>query len=195
MQDKEILNFWSWFSKNSNSLQSDSYDQNILDELDNIISNWDLGWEIGPGLSKENSLTISPNGNKNLLDITNGIIDKAPMLDNWDFYSTKQSKENWHLARLVGTDFEIDASNWKYVLLKYEDGKVEILIKADTLSDLDKETKELAVDLILTNLLGEKLKIQKIDFINVVDEFDSEKGITELKYLPAHITDKNYFNS
>lgn len=195
MQDRDILNFWNWFAKNSNNLQSDSYDQNILDELNNIISNWDLGWEIGPGLLKENSLTISPNGNKDLLVKTNVIIDKAPTLDNWEFYSTKQSKENWHLARLVDTGFEIDASNWKYVLLMYEDGKVEILIKADTLSDLDTETKELAANLILTNLLGEKLKIQKIAFIDVVDEFDDEKGITELKYLPAHITDKNYFNS
>jgi hypothetical protein len=194
MQDKDILNFWSWFAKNSSSLQSDTYDQNILNELGNLISNWDLSWEIGPGLSKENSLTISPNGNKDLLDKTNAIIEKAPNLDNWEFYSTKQSKENWHLARLVDIDFAIEASNWKYVLLKYEDGKVEILIKADTLSNLDKETKELAADLILTNLLGEKLKIQTIDFIEVVDEFDDEKGITELKYLPAHITDKNYFN-
>jgi hypothetical protein len=195
MQDKDILDFWIWFAKNSNNLQSDGYDQNILNELNNFISNWDLGWEIGPGLSKENSLTISPNGNKDLLDKTNGIINKAPKLDNWEFYSTKQSKENWHLARLVDTDFEIDASNWKYVLLKYEDGKVEVLIKADELSHLDKETKELAADLILTNLLGEELKIQTIDFIDVVDEFDDEKGITELKYLPAHITDKSYFNS
>jgi hypothetical protein len=195
MQDKDILNFWSWFAKKSNSLQSDNYDQNILHELDKIISNWHLGWEIGPGLSKENSLTISPNGDKNLLDKTNGIINKAPRLDNWEFYSAKQAKENWYLARLVDTDFEIDASSWTYVLLKYEDEKIEILLKADTLANLDKKTKELAADLILTNLLGEKLKIQKIDFIDVVEKFDDEKGVTELKFLPAHITDKTYFNS
>jgi hypothetical protein len=47
----------------------------------------------------------------------------------------------------------------------------------------------------LTNLLGEKLKIQKIDFIEVVEKFDDEKGITELKYLPAHLKEKKYFNS
>jgi hypothetical protein len=194
MQDKDILNFWSWFARNSDNLKSNNYDQNVLDELDKIILNWGLGWEIGPGLSKENSFTISPNGNKDLLNKTNGIIDKAPLSDNWEFYSAKQSKENWHLARLVDRDIEIDASNWTYVLLKYEDENVEILLKADTLLNLDRETQELAADLILTNLLGEKLKIQKIDFIDVVEKFDDEKGITELKFLPVHITDKKYFD-
>ena len=195
MQDKDILNFWSWFAKNSNSLQSDNYDKTLLDKLDKTISNWDLVWEVGPGLLKENSLTISPNGDKELLNKTSDIIDKAPQLNDWEFFNAKQPKKNWHLAILVDTGFEIDASDWTYILLKYEDEKIEILLKADSLSNLDIETKELAADLVLTNLLGEKLKIEKIDFVYVVDKFDDEKGVTELKYLPAHISDKKYFNS
>ena len=67
MQDKDILKFWNWFTKNADILQSDNFDQSILDKLDRTISHWGLGWEIGPGLSKENALTISPNGDKNLL--------------------------------------------------------------------------------------------------------------------------------
>lgn len=193
MQDKDILNFWNWFVKNSHNLHSGDYDQNVLNELDRTISNWGLTWEIGPGISKNYSLTISPNGDKELLDTTNYIIDKAPPFDGWEFYSTKQPKENWHLARLVDTGLEIDASNWTYVLLKHEDEKIEILLKADSLANLDTEKKALAADLILTNLLGEKLKIQKIDFIDVVEKFDDEKGITELKYLPAHLKDKKIF--
>ena len=194
MQDRDILTFWNWFTKNSVRLQSNDYDQDILHELDRIVSNWDLVWEIGPGLSKENSLTISPNGDKNLLDKAKSIIDKAPQLDNWEFYSAKQSKQNWHLAKLLDTDLQIDASNWTYVLLKYEDEKIEILLKADTLTKLDDELKELVADLILTNLLGEELKIKKVDFIDIVEKFDDEKGITELKFLPDHLTDKSYFN-
>jgi len=194
-QDKDIFNFWSWFVKNSNNLNSNNYDQNILNELDKMISDWGLVWEIGPGLLKENSLTISPNGNKDLLNETNSIISKAPKLDNREFYSAKQSKANWHLARLLDLDFEVDASNWSYVLLKYEDEKIKILLKADSLSNLDQETKELAADLVLTNLLGEKLKIQKIDFLDIVEKFEDEKGITELRFLPAHLKDKKYFSS
>ncbi|MBS1755483.1 MAG: hypothetical protein JST34_15695 [Bacteroidetes bacterium] len=195
MQEKDILNFWSWFTENSNNLQSDSYEKILLDKLDKTICNWGLVWEVGPGLLKENSLTISPNGDKELLGKTNNIIDKAPQLDNWEFFDSKQPKENWRLATLVDTGLQIDASDWTYVLLKHEDEKIEILLKADSLSNLDIETKELAVDLILTNLLGEKLKIEKIDFVDIVENFDNEKEITELKYLPAHLTDKKYFDS
>jgi hypothetical protein len=46
----------------------------------------------------------------------------------------------------------------------------------------------------LTNLLGEELKIKKVDFIDIVEKFDVEMGITELKFLPDHLTDKSYFN-
>ncbi len=80
MQDKDIVNFWSWFTKNSGNLHSDHYDKLILNELDRIISDWGLTWEIGPGLSKENSFTISPNGDKELLSKAKNIIDKAPQL-------------------------------------------------------------------------------------------------------------------
>lgn len=160
MEDKDIINFWNWFAKNSESLHSDNYDINILNELDKIISNWGVTWEIGPGLSSEFSFTISPTGNKELLNKTKWEIKKAPDLNNWEFYSAKQAKANWYLAKLVDIDFVIDAFNWTYILLKYEDGKIEILLKADTLSSLD-----------------------------------NEKGITKLKFLPAHITDEKYLNS
>jgi hypothetical protein len=52
---------------------------------------------------------------------------------------------------------------------------------------MNKKQKELAVDLVLTNLLGEKRKMEEIDFIDVVEQFESEKGITELKFLPDHL--------
>jgi len=187
MLDFQITDFWEWFAKNSHKLQSDNYDIDFLKELDETISNWNLGWEIGAGLNKPNSLTISPNGNKELLEQTNKIINSAPGLDDWEFYSWKQSKENWHKAKLIDKKIEVDAIEWTYILLKYPDDKIEILIKADNLKPFDTMTRELAVDLVLTNLLGEKRKIEELDFIDIVDEFDDEQGITTMKFLPAHL--------
>jgi hypothetical protein len=143
-------------------------------------------------MTKENSLTISPNGNDDLLNKAKSIIGQAPTIDDWEFYYSKQPKENWHIARLVDKAFDIDASDWTYVLFQYEDNKIEIVLKADSLSPLDKETKDLAADLILTNLLDEELKMEKIDFIDIVEKFEGDKGITELKFLPAHLVDKQY---
>jgi hypothetical protein len=193
MQDKDILHFWRWFVDNKDKLESDSYDSAILQQLDKTISNWDLNWEIGPGQSKENSLTISPKSDPALLLLTEQIISKAPTLDKWQFYSTKQPKENWHLLELNQQNISVNASEWEYVLLKYKDGKIEVLIKANNLLQYDKDTKELIVELILINLLGEKMFMERVDYFDIVDEFDSDSGITEIKYLPKHLNDKSFF--
>ena len=154
MFDFQIADFWAWFTENCDKLHSDNHDKGALRKLDETICDWGLTWEIGQGSIKENSLTISPNGDKNLLGKARGIIDKAPQLSDWDFYYAKQAKESWQIVRLVDINFDINASNWTYFILKYEDAKNELLLKADNLSKLDKETKELAADIILTNLLG-----------------------------------------
>ena len=193
MQDKDILNFWRWFVDNKAKLESDSYDASILQQLDEKISKWDLNWEIGPGQSKENSLTISPKGNPLLLPLTEQIICKAPALDEWQFCSTKQPKTNWHLLELNQDNIFANASQWKYIMLKYDDAKIEVLIKADNLLKYDKETKEFIVEIVLMNLLGERMFMERVDYFEVVDKFDNEDAITEIKYLPTHLNDKSFF--
>jgi hypothetical protein len=188
MLDYQITDFWKWFGENSNRLDSANFDRDLIKELDDTVKNWGLTWEIGPGLIKEHSLTISPNGNKNLLDQTNYIIDKAPMFDDWEFYGSKQAKENWGKAKLIDRGFEFEATNWTYVLLKYPDDKIEIMVKADNLKSLDTNSKAIAVDLVLTNLLGEERKMSEIDFVDIVNEFDKGYGITEIQFLPDHLS-------
>lgn len=185
MVEKKPIDFWNWFAENSNHLHSDTYDKALLDKLDEIITLWGLTWEIGPGLTKENSLTISPNGDKDLLEQASKIISIAPEFEHWEFYASKQPKHNWHIAKFDG--IEIDATEWTFILFKYPDGKNEIVIQADNLKHLDTLTKELAADLVLTNLLGEKTKIEELDFIDIVDQHEHENGITQLKLLPAQV--------
>jgi len=187
MQDKTIDSFWKWFNENKDKIESDNYNPTILDHLDKTISDWNLDWEVGPGQFKRNSLTISPDGDEELLPLTEHIIDRSPSIDNWEFYSTKQPKANWNLLELTQNNISVNASEWEYVILKYDDGKIEILVKADDLKSYDKETKEIIVKIVLTNLLGEKLFMQQVDYFDIVDEFDGDKGITEIRYLPEHL--------
>jgi Arc/MetJ family transcription regulator len=186
MLDFQLAEFWTWFSQHSDRLRSDSFDPKVLQSLDDTISNWDLSWEIGPGISKENSLTISPNGDIQLLSLTQRIVDLALVLDSWEFYSSKQPKENWMNA-IVYPNVEIDAYEWSYVLLRYPNDEIEILIKADDLRRLDVETKKIAVDLILTNLLGERSKMEELDYVEVVNDFDHPNQSAKLKFLPTHL--------
>ena len=78
-------------------------------------------------------------------------------------------------------------------MLKYDDAKIDVLIKADNLLKYDKETKEFIVEIVLMNLLGERMFMERVDYFDVVDKFDSEDGITEIKYLPTHLNDKSFF--
>lgn len=132
-------------------------------------------------------MTISPTYDTELLPLADHIISKGPTHDNWEFYAMKQATENWHLLKLDQINTTVDASEWKYVLLKYEDGKNEVLVKADSLSPYDMDTKKLIVEIVLTNLLGEKVFMQRVDYFEVVEEFHVGNGITEIKYLSEHL--------
>jgi len=192
MFESQIKDFWEWFEYKSKQIGSDIYDQDFLNEIDTTISNWELGWEIGPGISKPNSLTISPNGNIDLIEKVNEVVHKAPTLDEWEIFSFKQPKENWHSA-LVDSNLEVNAQSWTYQLLAYPDEKIEILVNADNIHHLPRETKDLIVDLVITNLLGEKIKMFCLDYLTVVDKFDTSTGITQIKYLSAHLASQKKF--
>ena len=192
MFESQIKDFWEWFDYKSKQIGTDIYDLDFLNEIDRIISNWELGWEVGPGISKPNSLTISPNGNIVLIEKVNEVVNKAPTLDEWEIFPFKQPKENWYSA-LVDNNLEVNAQSWTYQLLTYPDEKIEILVIADNIHHLPRETKDLIVDLVITNLLGEKIKMFCLDYLTVVDKFDTSTGITQIKYLSAHLASQKKF--
>ena len=80
MFDFQIIDFWDWFESNSSGLGPVTIDKSLLEEFDNTIINWGLTWEIGPGVNKKYSLTISPSGNKNLLEKTKYVIARLQCL-------------------------------------------------------------------------------------------------------------------
>jgi hypothetical protein len=185
--DLYIHDFWSWFVKNSNKLESAIYDPLVLKKLDAMILSFGLNWEIGPGVDKKNSLTVSPNGIVELIPVANLFIAKSPDEADWEFYSAKQPKQNWFLLELPNEQISIDASSWEYVLLKYPDNKTEILIKGDTLKQFDKKTQELLVEIVLINLLGEKAYIEQVDYFDIVDKFEQKNGINILEVLTMQL--------
>ena len=183
----QIHRFWSWFEKNSSSLHSGSYSEEVLAEFDSKVSNLGLSWEIGPGANDENSLTISPNGDPEKCELAKHIVQLAPTIKGWDLYYFKQPKQNWHRLELPSDGINLSAENWEYVLLRYKDGKKEILVKADTLDDVDPECKTGIVEIVLTNLIGEEDMIKEIDFIDILSEDENQYELSHLKYLKEHL--------
>jgi hypothetical protein len=182
-----IKEFWSWFEQHSDKLQSNSYSKDILAELDSKVSAMGLGWEIGPGDRKENSFAISPNGDKDKLELVSTICKLSPELNSWEFFNFKQPKKNWHLLEIPKDGINLSAMNWEYVLLRYNDGKKEILIKADTLKNIEPDYQIGIAEIVLTNLLGEEIMMKEIDFIDLLDEESEEYDLSDIINLKEHL--------
>ena len=198
VEDK-IEKFWSWFVMNEHkitlAIENESAADTLVEDLDNLIL--DLGafsWEAGPRTNKTWFLTISPNENKLLLDISKSIIAAAPNLENWEFNYFKPAKI-WNRKFVIYDDLmdeqNIDASRWKYVALNYEDDMIEIIIEADNIQHLDRETAQTAADLVVMSEIGEEIKINKITAVDIVKELDEQysSSKSDIKYLKEDLLD------
>jgi hypothetical protein len=183
----DINIFWNWFKINSNDLQSNKYPNDKLDELDRKVLNFGLRWEVGPGKTKENSFTISPSGNNEKIELTKEFIRLSPTLDSWEFYNFKQPKVNWDKLELPEDSINITADKWRYILLKYKDGKKEILIKGDSLDAIDPDLKLIVAETVLTNLIGEERMMTELDYVDVLSPDDNTYDLHDIKDLIGNL--------
>lgn len=183
----DINDFWNWFKGNSSELHSDKYPNDSFRELDKRLYDMGLYWEVGPGVQKENLLTISVSGRRERLDKARSLVVNAPILDNWEFDILKKPKTNWDKLEIPSDNIKISAANWTYVLLKYKDGKREILIKADTLSAFEKDKRIELAEIVLTNLIGEEKVMDELDYLDVLEVKDSTYDTQDIKDLSKHL--------
>lgn len=116
----------------------------------------------------------------------------APSCRDWEFHYAKPPKD-WNLNFIIQNekcnDIQIEAGNWKYVLLKYPDNKFEIIFEAKNTDNLSNHTRLLAAQIVLDGVLGEEKNIELMDGVEVVSEFDGEfktKG-SDIIHLLAHL--------
>lgn len=191
---QKVKEYWSWFLSNKDVLENYSVDKRIVPLIDKHISRLgDYGWEIGPGITKKYSFTISPNSNEKRLKETIEIVELAPKLKDWEFHFAKPPKEFDYKIKLPNKKHQlqiIDGSDWQYVLLQYSDGKFEILIKALNLESFAEDIKVDAIYIMVESIIGEEKLIRFIDYIDLVEDFETEykKSISSLKVLKTHLT-------
>lgn len=175
--------FWDWFVANEEKikeiLDDDIHPQRdaLVREMDNHILGFGLfTWEMGPiEHSRSFYLTISPNSDKDLLEISKSIIALAPDFRDWTFNYAKPVKEGDLLLNLYDEDFNehrVDALEWHFVLVPQGNKKTDIIIEAPNMSQLDNETRLEAGSLVVSSLLGEEQRIRLVRKIDIVDIFD-----------------------
>lgn len=200
LNDTKIENLWRWFVANEkqiiDSFQNESLANHIVENLDNLILDFGMfTWEIGPGKVKPWFLTISPNGDRDLIRVSQKIIEHAPNLDDWEFNYCKPAKD-WDRRFIIYdsnmNEQNIDASNWKYVMLRNEDGMIDLILEAKNITHWDHDTARTAADIIVTSEIGEETKIQKILSVDIVDKLERQYNSrkTEIQYLKKHLNER-----
>jgi hypothetical protein len=191
MNTTVIVSFWKWFESVSDALFQNNENFGILSELDTKVKT--LGpfdWEVGPVDDNLIYLAISPRLNEEYLTITKEIVSYAPSCKGWWILYAKPRKEYAPVFNMVnenGKSILVDISVWEYVLFLFEDGTFDIDLRISTI-DGNLETKNLAVDVVLTSLMGEERFMALIKNIRIVDNFgENEKQAIKLKQINEHI--------
>lgn len=180
--EEQIASFWEWFELNRTIIEDivSEKDQSktdfIVGKLDEFILSFGrLKWTVKNPSNNQFTFTISPNNDRELLRITSAIIQNAPNFSNWQFYDAIQPDGNLELT-LYDTEMNTQAVNareWHFMLELCPTDRFNLIIAVNQTDHLDEDTEMVAVDLILTALLGERLKIEQIEELEIVDEFDA----------------------
>jgi len=192
--DTAIEAFWSWFEEIAERLAIDFDNAALLEELDARV--WRLGelaWELGPGASAENALTITPDGDRGWLAASQRVVVMAPELPTWEFHAAKPPKQwdlQFSIERSDGEVLELDARGWRYVLLRMPDGRYDIVLEQNNLRDhVGDDDRWAAALVLLDGLLGEAKRLLLIGDIETVRELPREQALnaSSVAVLSSHL--------
>jgi hypothetical protein len=181
MEDK-IVDLWRWFVSSENhiikAIETGVGADDVVEKMNELVLSFGMfTWHIEKGESKKWAFTISPNGDGELLKISREVVLEAPILSKWEFHHGKQPKTNWDRKFVIHDseldEQEIDASAWNYVLVPIEN-QFELILEATNIGHIDDDAVIEVVDQFITYELGEEVKINKIESIEVKEEFDGE---------------------
>src|SRR5581483_2192218 len=139
MIEQHARAFWEWFSGSESGLRSLQPGSADWLDLDGRLR--ELGveaWEIGPAVASKAryAFALSPRGDAAEYERCKRIVALAPKLTDWEFLAAKPRKQWRRKFFWSGNRIEIDASSWRFVVYRYEDTKVEIVLLGDLLSIL-----------------------------------------------------------
>ncbi len=185
--------FWTWFAQGVEVGRFKEFDDDsMLIELNSEVSQFPgLTWELGPGEKTEYALTISPDGDSALLGLSRALVEAAPSIQNWEFYSARRARGPAEVFTLVdesGAEVSIDASGWLYSLLRHPDGMVELIIEQGDLG-LSEDRQYQAAVLAVDGAIGEERRLETIcavDGVVRLDERYRDKA-TKFSYLRQHL--------
>jgi len=162
----KVKQFWDWFIDNEYQFREVTDTKTVVELLNNQVLEFGVfAWELGVGVEKPHSFTISPNGDKKRLFLSRQIFKQAPALQHWEFNYCRPVRKDWDLT------FEVE-----------DNQKIAILLKATNIVTIDFDDLPSIADLVVNNMLGEERRINDVHSIRFIDDFlpEDEKWIFPL---------------
>jgi hypothetical protein len=101
-------------------------------------------------------LTISAEGNAKLRQIADFMVERAPALGEWEFYSSRPARPAPRAVQLPESGERFETLEWEFVPIEQPGrGGLDLVVIDDQLARSDRESALKAVALYLDQLLGE----------------------------------------
>lgn len=168
--------FWKWFAQRAALMAVDPTAESILAEVDAQVRHLHKGlsWEIGPGSTAEWAFTLSPDLEPALMQIATDAVERAPVLEKWEFHSRRRPKQ-WERrfeVRGIGGKFCVDVSDWTFVLLQYVDGGTGVLVCPSGPIGHDVEQRGYALRVLMESELGETVLLDDDVEFELLDDVE-----------------------
>jgi hypothetical protein len=176
MDRDRIRRFWQWFKAASSRISS--YEEGwFLEGIDERVSELDsaIAWEVGPGTVTPNRLALSPNLDRGLLPLTREIVRLAPRIADWEFLPSRPQKDWSPRFRLEcddGSELDVDASQWQFLLLVHPDGEREVVLVAESAEHVPASQRWTAAAIVLEGMVGEELLLERVDSFAMLTDIE-----------------------
>lgn len=155
--------FWRWFAGNVEQLKAlylTSEFGRLAMEMNRRLDRIEpqLAWELGAGIKKPYLLTISAEGNPQIRQIADLVIERAPRLEEWEFYASRPARRAPGAVQLPESVERFNTSEWKFIPVEqHQRGQLDIVVVDDKLARADPGPALKAVSLYLDQMLGEEI--------------------------------------
>jgi hypothetical protein len=173
----EVTTFWKEMSPLLTKILGDPENAGLINQIDAVVKEFcDYDWEYGPSKNERFYFCLSPAWQEKYIGEIDDIILSAPKLEGWEFISCKPRKADvlgFLILNERDEEVSIQTENWKCVVYKFQDQTVDLDVMVDGING-DRDTQYHALNIHLTNLLGERNYLRIVKNVNIVSEF-SEK--------------------
>ena len=179
-----IEKFWTWFNANEKRLRKfeedpDKYLSEVLAQAKKIKAG--LAIEFEPPKNGVINMTISADGVRELFEIVQTIVDKAPKIEGWKFLAFRQrmSPEQIKGMKLKAEGHELDPNKMKFLPMITGD-TLDIIIYVKGVTEENYNQVAYGGLLLLDNILGEYDCVKKVRSYDFHDMPKNKKKLDDL---------------